>query len=1001
MRPDIFADLHQPGFFGRHELLQWITSEISDYLQCRHHNAQNELQGPILYLIGEGGIGKTSLLQEAKKVVRSEALLLETGVIDLYQGRYHQPVLMMDAIMRRLTRSLETKIGKSEPFTKYQAMVERYYHRNVSLDAVTATFLEEYAALTTHYSVVLFLDTFEKLHPFIAETEPFRFRQPGRLEEWLLDVLVKLPGTLIIIAGRERESQQQRLHICFSSRLSQRSIDRFTTEEVRAYVRSHDPQSSEFVDELAHVSSGRPVVLAIVLAILKSLRRDSIDGSEIVLPPNLIKSYPANRKNLGEYIARLFVQLQLQEPDTARLLEQIVYLRRGVDQNRLVYINEEGSDQGQTQANINRFLTIFYTLSIAKTIDSDAGDQQKLVTLHDEVYDLLFDYLASPREVVTWYKRILTYLSEERKRVELLVATHDDSGSAQQLLMIETESLFYTLAKDPVEGYREYCERIQGAIATREEEYDAQLQDELARFFEPQTSWGDTYRRRVDWPLIVFEESLRWAERRFYSRALGGDRYHAARAILESIQHSSLYKQTPSARRSFERVRLRILSYLIEQDPESRRREIEAEFEELIALLQTEQAGIKGSDDHALATIQRELADVYTDYGYYRRLASRFVAASDYYKRGVDLYRLLGPEAKLNQAITLNNLGFAYSQGGYPERGLEYVQIALNIAESRGLIHQMATIFNTMARIQLDLDNKTSANSYVQRARKIFEEKTQSVRGRALCAYAEGLILTQMAVDQSTDWPACESRLNEVKYRLEEALQLFELEGLTSERTRRIEVHLALAVMYRLWGKLRPRDNAQRQTTHSFAQASQQISVAETLLTNNVPDNIRVSIRLERASLAVEQADYAQAHENLDQAEALIHQLQTIPPPEPIFRLWKSQAHRIRGICAFKERQLEQGCSEILYAFNEALNFPNAGRTLRRIRQEFRRALLGLSDPTTIPPLPTQVLSEQLEDLELQTYRLQQRQGISRAAFAEVEQIFVAVRDDIRLLRDD
>ena len=206
----------------------------------------------IFYVVGEGGYGKTRLLRcilektKQRNTIDGATKVLETGVIDLYQSRYLHPVLLMQAIVRRLRASLKRHVPEDQPtnyFQNYESQLNTYILRLNNPDPdtgntmaqISQTFIEDYNQLAHKYPIVCFLDTFEKLHPSIAEVEEYNFRPERRLERWLADLIGRLDQTTVVLAGRYREEQERLLPPLARAPIQLKTFDEGQT---RAYVRS-------------------------------------------------------------------------------------------------------------------------------------------------------------------------------------------------------------------------------------------------------------------------------------------------------------------------------------------------------------------------------------------------------------------------------------------------------------------------------------------------------------------------------------------------------------------------------------------------------------------------------------------------------------------------------------------------------------------------------------------------------------------------------------------
>lgn len=912
---------------------------------------------------GQGGIGKTRLLAETRERCEGREHLLCTGVIDLYLTRHQQPARIMAAVATQLREAAARRGVAGALFSHFLSAQERFYAgRGESAEderrALEQAFLSDYAAAARGRRLVLLIDTLEKLHPTIADAEPFDFRRAGRLEIWLANLLAQLPNSTVLLAGRPRERQRRLFARVLGDRLRVVQVQPFTLAETAAYVESEFPDLRDAlpVDVLHTISAGRPVVLAIALACAQLGVFDL--GA---LPPGFEQQYPDNHAQLSDAFVHLLVgDLQNQRPALAQLLAKAVYLRKGL---RLPLLGQIAADEGGPfdQAELAQQLDRLGGFVLVKRID-----EQEII-LHDEIYELLLGKIGD-QEAVGWWRSAMAHLDGQlaATSAELRAAyQRDDHGARasvaalqQRLQTLQVERLYYQMAADLRRGYQSYRELSGNAIAARDDDFDTQLQEELARFFDADTGWGRLFRRRLltsglTWDQIIYDEGIRWVYRRIAAHIPGTDRYLAAIAIAEQVRarYPAIYADDLLARCDLDAAQLQAEVYTPEKAP--RGPAIGANYERLAADLAAVIAATPADDPDSTYS-KFILANAYNYWGYFERTQERLQSATEKYSRAIAYYRQLGPEVESLHAVTLNNLGFALTRQGDSEQGLACVDASLAMVERIGASYRIATTLNTRAHLLADLNQPEQALRSTQMAQAIFDG-LESVRGLALCANAEGRIRSKLA-DALPHGPAQDAEYERATASYSLAISIFDTK-IVGEVSRRIETRVSLSKCYRDWGIARAAaaDGALQQ-----ARALELLEQARALVTAQTPRLIRCTILESMAVILVDRGEYARARALLGEAAELL------PPnlrdPERLVESPETRELRLNWLrfaqielqlmlCAFGEGRREEACAHMVRAFSGLITFSPDAAPLGRFRTLARRALRAVGDEAELARL--------------------------------------------------
>jgi tetratricopeptide (TPR) repeat protein len=918
--------------------------------------------GAVVFFEGQGGIGKTRLLAETRELCEEREGVLCTGVIDLYLTRHQQPARIMLAVAQQLREAGARRGLDADLFSRYLDALEGFYaSRGESTDdqrrALEQAFLDDYqAAANSCRRVVVLIDTLEKLHPTIADAEPFDFRRVGRLESWLADLVARLPNSVVVLAGRPRARQRQLFAGRLGSRLRVVPVAPFTLDETAAYVAGEFPELRDAlpVDVLHSISAGRPVVLAIALACAQLGVFDL--GA---LPPGFEQQYPDNQLQLSDAFVRLLVgDLQLRRPGLAQLLAKAVYLRKGL---RLPLLAQIARDEGEPfdQDEVARQLDTIGGFVLVKRVD------EQEVILHDEIYELLLGKIGD-QEAVGWWRSAMHFLDDEiadtLARLRALPQRGDPAARAgaatlqQRLQTLQVERTFYQMSADLRRGYQSYRELSANTIAARDDDFDTLLQEELARFFDGETEWGRLFRRRLvtsglTWDQIIYDEGIRWVYRRIGAHIPGTDRYLAAIEIAERVRarYPEICAASTLARCDLDAAQLQAEVYTPELAP--RGAQIGANFERLVADLEAVIAATPADDPDSVYS-KFILANAYNYWGYFERTQERLHSATEKYSRAIAYYRQLGPEVENLHATTLNNLGYALTRQGESEQGLHCVDASLAMVERIGSSYRIATTLNTRAHLLADLNQAEQALRSTQVAQGIFEG-LESVRGQALCANAEGRIRSKIA-DALPPGPEQDAEYGRATAAYALAIDIFDTK-IEGEISRRIETRVSLSKCFRDWAAVKADGGA-----HEQARALELLAEARALMTPQTPRLVRCTILESMAVVFVDRGEFAHARELLAEAVTLLPE--NLQDQERLAESAETQELRLNWLrfaqielqlmlCAFGEGRRAAACAHMVRAFTGLITFSPDAAPLGRFRALARRTLRAVADSAELARL--------------------------------------------------
>lgn len=964
--------------------------------------------GSVYHLIGQGGIGKTYELRwlheqalERRRMPDSD--LLETGIIDLAHTRYQQPLLLMDTLAQRISHSLQERgdtRGYFDTFfheaARYLSLVEVESQRLESQRAVRNLFLEGYRAATTGRRLLITIDTIERLDPSLPEVARYDVLRLERLEVWLASLLTDLPNSLTVIAGRPRPRQAHELEQRLGDRFVRRiALPHLAPAEVKAIVERYAKPERHYdvswYERMQELSGGLPVRLIVALEIARAC-----DFDPEQLPPSLRDPDPNNLDQLGHDFAKTFVeQLYTTNPGLAQLIEQACYLRKGLYPDLLQALDDAA------QPAVSDLLEQLAEFGFVKV----SGDG--ILTLHDDVYDLLEDRIGVAN-ADRWRVSAIDFLAREQARLLDEISRQGMTiERLGQLRMTQIDRLYYQLARAPLLwGYQNYCELAYGAIFARDREFDRQLQDELARFFDPDSQSGRAYRARLQledyaWERIVYDEAARWVFRCIHATELIGGGRNRALELADQIEHDHqvLLAADPLTRCALETARLEVSGILAATDTEFAAVEVRnTELVQVLQQIEAETAAIpQPRPIHHYRHRQSRFLRAYAlnNWGYLARRRMQLNTAIARYGEAIALYKTLGDETNILQGTCLTNLSFAYRLQGDQEAGLLFIEEAIRLLHGAGARYREATAYNTRAHLLLDLSDLLGAARSIERAGALLRD-FPGTRNTALYYFAEATYERLRAYRSRDDVTESDAAYVRAIACYREFQDYFDQRP--GDRERRFEARQGLGCAYRSRGEARilrgedgsaDLDEARRWLQEALALLSPDDQQRRADLYEDIARSYVLQRCSSEAFAALEQA--AQAIPPAFDVRPGAGAVETaITREQKLFWLLRAKVELQRGLCHLDRGAAETASEHLLRAFACLLRFAPESSQLTTFRDVARRYLWhhcrGYADGV-----------RELQALRQKTYLIAQHLG-TREAFFKLEQVFDQVEQMLKLL---
>ncbi len=780
---------------------------------------------PILFLEGIAGIGKTVLLEEARRIAEEQHALCPP-IVDFYDTEMHSHQALEAAIAQSL--DLERKT-----FQKYWARREQIERAVIperktlmeQQEELWELFLQGYNTIADKQRVVLRFDTAERLEyerdseEVLADCEVSPQDAPSW--EWLLGRIGNLRNTAILIAARPTPTDllKQRLLDTHKEKVFYLEIEGFTPEETKGYFQATDfgkqvvDESLETVEKVHLLTEGRPILIALALDWLERGRWE----------PHI---YPANLKELKTWKEQALAEersgrqgeiwrkwdevkrnfeialvQQIRSLDHTGLDMAVKYAaltRKGCSTELLSHLMRISLEEAKGL--IDQLLTLSF-------VKLPRGSQQYFF-LHDEMYDLVEEYIwrvdwPDYSEQARLDRIIIDWYTEQIETAKERIRACQDRGERaslrrrQQLLM--AERLYYQCDEDPRIGYWEYSHLDEEAIGSREIERDILLRNEALWFTfhrywrqgkqagEPGYPVRDPAWMRngqlVRSPAVDHDCRRRWVNR--YIAWNETDK--AARIASKLLQKSkeSLHPEEPELYRPGLQIALATAqAYMGGELTEAAIRN----FEEGI------QALTRIPESHREPWLYHSLLGTAHLYkGLALRNALRLKEAAQSYSQAIYNYRRIPYQAGVAEAM--NNLAYIYARQGKPDRALAPCEEALRIREELGDEYPIGLGLNTKGIIFERRALPETACEFSQKALELFLD-IQSERGIVLAEINLGRSLRRKGRNREWRKPGDFEKGEEY---LADAVSRLEKWGRNREVFYEIEAYDEWGCLYRDW----------------------------------------------------------------------------------------------------------------------------------------------------------------------------------------------------------
>jgi tetratricopeptide (TPR) repeat protein len=751
----------------------------------------------IVYITGQGGIGKTRLVQEVLNELReNRELAVAQELIDFYH--------IVNRSLEGLLEAIRTSVGLDLP--RYQEAREELERLVLTAGAtfreidekrreMAKVFLEEWNEKSEEKRIVVAFDTLEKLH---YESDRAQELLGVELEypvvrSWLFkEFLPKASNTLILLAGRPRKALERELKETLKDKLVEIELGAFSEEETEAYfeaIKNNLAEGSIERQRLEKLSTEMRKVINILTGgrpILISLVADYLATADLLLPifgEPFEKVAGYSEKELERARAQVERELvnQFRElPDPLRYtVYYLAWTRKGMEPELLAKIMGLNAEEAKERLEKAR------KLSFVKTRPGDSR-----VFLHDEMYELAEKHifpLTPPGEHERIYSSCIRFYEEKIETLQdELAKLYRERGKTQELAQKRRELMeakaalvHYGLMHEPSNGFSLYFKAAEEAYHGADIEADMLLREEILDFLALKFAEGEEVNglKRKE---VEAELSTRWVK-----RLINLGKFEKALEIAKEIE--GLAKEVPIFEVDL-LISKAFAQIMMWKDIETAEQWLREAIERLEKMLKKEPVN---------EFIIILWAKAHNYMGYLSRIRGQYKKAVESYKKAIVYQRLLKLETQ--QAETLNNSAFASAEAGEPNTAKVHAQDALELRLKFGFPYPIGLSYNTMALVEIRLSDYPRAKDYAEKARKIFEE-IGNLRGVGLAylALAEALLRLSAKpalTPEEFSWDNRLKLLKKAEIFAKEALHIFQ--NLYPEEEREIEAWLRLGCVHR------------------------------------------------------------------------------------------------------------------------------------------------------------------------------------------------------------
>lgn len=784
----------QPEPFER--LLQYVGRNEAKILLVKY--AYQTISHPecnALYFEGQGGLGKTRLLQLASTILREEMgteseHLRFAELIDFYKFENRDPLVIEQRLIDGLKQPSDAalvwyRLPVEEvdlSFADYTKTYSRYRQAQESRDSerieqereqMRVTFIDGWNNLSQTHPIVIAFDTLETLF-FRAPADALINRTAATPDitndmllttagvdlvlKWIERVLPMLQHTLVLFSGRPVRDNENKLAV----RLRELNLLRehlyrlqpFTAHaDIQDYLRAYIGERADCDDidlyYIQQITDGRPLLLTCYAETRRAA--DALPpGLPVVAPDECTSRAGFEDWLIATLLNPLAATQGLRQQTLAYCLYFLVYARRGIRVSELQALFES--------ENISYDLATITQLAQVALV-KQSGD---MLFLHDEIFAMI-DASRKP-DAIGLRQPTLSYLCDVSVTAVHQAAGH---GATDELLGAMANHMYYEMTRDIEYGYFTYAIYIDRLLELRGRNPTLVLSDAFWRTlnYEVVVAGGSEqpYRDALQWSHLSEERILRDEQVRYVgllqTLPYKDQALAEAQRLLQNYHQAGLIPDPQEAAQEnplsrYPELYLFITSglkriYIGMTSGDKSTQQMERLCKSIIDLLET-----TSTFPDRLLELRRHyfLGDAYNAMGQLYSLQNRLDEALDAgrkallalerYQQQINQKQALNDDITITLAQTRNNLAYDYTRRGDFDAARQLslrLDHMLRTPDMRRMlpIYRQVLFFNTRALIEIERTNYLAAEKPLREAERLIEEEgVQDGRVRGLVLWA-------------------------------------------------------------------------------------------------------------------------------------------------------------------------------------------------------------------------------------------------------------------------
>lgn len=941
-----------------------------------------------VYFYAPGGLGKTRLLEEFVRSAKNAQQGFHcSDIIDLYHIDTHSHLGIEEAVVAGLD-------SDNRYFRSYREKAKEYQLRhNAKLpvespkrlrEEVERAFQSDLEAMArSSRKLVLCFDTFERIQSpeSVVDEVAARHAPDLWLRSWLIKTLSQISNVLIVLAGRPRSTEAAQNELLeamrhdFGGRFEAIALPPLTRNETELFIKAL-PDGEKVLPvqyhEVVHrVTEGKPIFLHLVVDLLRILARNpgeildwftkwDEDTGAIADPVRL-------RTAQDEIKIQILNSLYNDSGQLGGYLGGMALMPKGVDQD--IFVAAFGLQKDEARI----LLTAMRPLSFIKEYKAQSGelsDEDRRVFLHDEMYQLLTWPKAIPtirhneRDVA---RRLVDYLGKQIEAQEdrfRQLSPLERPRLRQRIQQFQIERIYYLLAADPAEGYKEYRRLANFATQTDQDDFGMKLLDEFLQFYGAPRRQGQFNAAGIMAEQVTRERTLMWMER-----------LHWGEDYPEAVNFADEVLRVPGAFEIHENPEdLAVLGNIVAlwaRDSHMTRRGYREEtLTRAEAMWQRiDQLGVPPDTTTARTLARARLA---TSIGFIYDDTARLDKAEYFYALAVQNFdQLKGFEDEV--AFLLNNLAYLNANRGKMEDANLQANRARCIFVKFGNQHGEAWALSTLANVEIRAGDYDRAINYATMALDRFAEVADE-RGIVLALLARAQARRKDAKSEilrgsGEKQGIIKKSLQDAEDDLNRAIDLAAHGWLGSELPK---LYAKRAKVYREMGMVAKCEGATDQAQECFRKGREDfqraLGVGESA--GGVPEP---KSELERWDTRVDFAEYyfragnaPEATKQLQNLEKKLPPVQTAESLAPEFCRLRGKMERLRGEMTQAKDDSLLALKHYIRAYSYFDRFSPQDRKRRSMSNKVHEVLVKLSEKSQDPQVELQkwLLDEHPEPYE-------------------------------------